>query len=117
MRTPIPTIIPAQPGWFRMWVSSETGALFGSDPVMAWEVVPREYSEPAGAVPPYFIEVFPVTTGGRVDAEDVFLLRPDGKVEELFIGEWDNLGLANAPEECARRVENIGARRAERRQA
>ncbi|WP_018231415.1 hypothetical protein [Thioalkalivibrio thiocyanodenitrificans] len=100
---PTPTIIPAQPGWFRLWVDTETGELFDPEPVLAWELVPLEYEDPSRHEVPYFQAVYPVTTEGRVDDTDSFLLRPDGRVEDTHIRTWDSLELANAPEECAKR--------------
>ena len=102
---PAPTIITAQPGWFRLWLDDETGELFGPEPVLAWEIVPRAYVRDTSSSMPYFVSVYPLTTSGRVSEDELlYLLRPDGRVEEVESRDWETLDLANVPKECAERV-------------
>ena len=111
---PAPVIIPASPGWFRLWLDDESGELFGADPLIAWEVVATLPYGDADHDRPYYISVDPITTEGRaVDSGDgLYLLRPDGSVELLGDEEWKDLVSANTPEQCAKRRDAAGKRRA-----
>jgi hypothetical protein len=109
MDKPNPTIIPAQPDWFRLWLDPETGELVLPDPILAWAVWCK--SDDGHPVDAY---AQPITTEGfgicTVYGDSVYLLRPSGLVEEQGGPRWNCIKDANTPEECAKRRGSPSAR-------
>jgi hypothetical protein len=78
------TIIPAQPGYFRLWpyAADDGKVTFRKDAIIAWCVTiePALDSDEPGCVAAY-----PVTTsqGGDSMRQVAHILRPDGMVDEM----------------------------------
>lgn len=78
------TIIPAQPGYFRLWpFQDEAGQVtFRKDAIIAWCVSIDPHPVPDE---PDFLTAYPVTTSPEGDsmARLPCILRPDGYVDEM----------------------------------
>lgn len=81
------TVIPAQPGFFRLWpYMDEAGAIVcRNDAVIAWVVTIQRHPAPYG-YENRSVSSDPVTfdpTGEELLGDRQAILRPDGMVEEL----------------------------------
>lgn len=89
-------IIQAQAGWFQLCVD-DSGQLGLKCPVVAFEIVKNKDS----------IVVNPITLMGRVkDAGNgVYMMRPDGVVDQLGSQTWIDINAANELTQCEQRLE------------
>lgn len=91
-------VLPAEPGTLTLYQEDDTtGRLAKGERVLAWAV---ERCPARGTT------VRPITASGELAAAE-FLLTPDGRVEGAS-GTFDDLEQANAPDQCAWRVQAEG---------
>ncbi len=83
-------IIPAQTGWYFLEPYTEFESYF-KHPIIAWRIETKPTAQARGG-PEFESDGFPVPVFGTVcNAEDAFILRPDGSVEEPYKGTWDSV--------------------------
>lgn len=86
--------IPAAPGFYALILDTTTGQLTQCDAVIAWKITgPHEVPIPIGI-------------GGELTHTEYFQF-PNGSVSDSCCDDWAGMADANAPEECAKRVEQV----------